>query len=76
MSTGPHPDPLEEAVLIDYTNYKGERTVRGVVPISIRFGKSEWHPEPQWLMLAHDLGRNAEREFAIKDIHSWRGSIR
>ncbi len=63
---------MNDAVLIDYTNYKGERSVRGIIPRSIRFGSSKWHPDPQWLMLAHDLGRDAEREFAIKDIHSWR----
>ena len=76
MGTGPHPDPLSEAVMIDYTNHRGERSVRGVVPISIRFGTSEWHRnEEQWLMRAHDLTRNAEREFAMKDIHSWGSSL-
>lgn len=43
-------------------------TVRHVVPISVRYGTAEWHPEPGWLMLAHDLDKSAMREFAMKDI--------
>jgi len=58
-------------VKIVYTNYRGETAERLIRPISISFGSSPWHPEPQWLMKAVDLEKNAERSFAIKDIHSW-----
>lgn len=53
-----------------YRNYKGEEGYRRVRPISIRFGTSEWHKEPQWLMLADDLENRKRREFAMKDISS------
>jgi len=56
---------------IDYTNWRGERTLREIIPISIRFGTSEWHPEPQWLLLAYDIDKQAEREFAMDGIHKW-----
>lgn len=59
------------AVRIDYTNYKGERAWRVIVPESIRFGSTEWHPEPQWLLKALDTEKNAVREFALRDIHAW-----
>jgi len=61
----------EKAITLDYTNYKGERAFRRVVPISISFTSNEWHKEPQWILKAFDLDREAERNFAIKDIHKW-----
>ncbi len=59
-----------KVVGIDYTNYLGTRSLRLIVPISLRFGVNEWHTEPQWLLLAFDLDRQAEREFAVADIHT------
>jgi predicted DNA-binding transcriptional regulator YafY len=58
-------------VLIDYVNYRGERSERLVEPAQIYFGSNEWHPEPQWLMDAWDHQKQAYRTFAMKDIHSW-----
>lgn len=51
-----------------YTNWRRETSERRAKPISIRFGISEYHPEPQWLMLAFDLEKGAEREFAMRDM--------
>jgi hypothetical protein len=62
------------AVLILYTNYRGETSLRRVIPKGIRFAASEWHPEEKWLLDAFDIDKHAERSFAIKDIHEWRGS--
>ena len=64
-------DPREE-VLIDYTNYRGERAVRRIRPLTVRFENNEWHPETQWLLLAVDIEKGATRDFAVKDIHSWK----
>lgn len=60
-----------QAVWIDYTNYRGERAVRRVVPWEIIWGANEWHPEPQWLLRAYDPEKKAPREFAMKSIHNW-----
>jgi hypothetical protein len=63
-----------------YRNYRGEEGYRRVHPISVRFGTSEWHKEPQWLMLADDVGANDDpadikrREFAMRDIQHVIGS--
>lgn len=58
----------DAAVLIaTYTNYRGETAVRRIIPKSVRYGSTEWHPEPQWLLLAWDDDKQADREFALKD---------
>lgn len=62
----------EEVVVIRYTNYRGETAVRRIVPIAIRFGSTQWHPSPQWLLEAFDLDRDAQRSFAVKDVLEWR----
>jgi predicted DNA-binding transcriptional regulator YafY len=61
-----------DRVIIDYTNWRGERSEREILPQRIAFMRSEWHPNPQWILIAYDYGKEAERTFAIKDIHSWR----
>lgn len=61
----------EREVRILYTNYRGETTLRTVVPKSIFFGATEWHKEPQWLLEALDVQKDADRHFAMKDIRAW-----
>ena len=61
----------KEMVSIVYTNYRGETGVRKVIPKNIWFGKTDWHPEEQWLLDAHDVEKGADRSFALKDIRSW-----
>ncbi len=64
-------DPRQE-VLIDYMNWRGERRQRRVRPTSFAFENSEWHHDTQWIMHAVDLETMSNREFAMKDIHSWK----
>lgn len=61
----------EKAVQVDYTNWRGEKGTRTIVPESIYFGSTEWHPEKQWLLRAYDVEKQAYRDFALKDIASW-----
>lgn len=58
-------------VNIDYTNYRGERGKRVIVPHNIWHGTTDYHPVPQWLMTAWDIEKKALRVFAMCDIHSW-----
>ena len=58
-------------VTIIYTNWRGETAERTIIPIKIWFGSNEWHKEEQWLLKAMDTEKNAERDFALKDISSW-----
>src|SRR6185369_8664674 len=57
----------EDAIIFWYRNYKGEEGYRRVIPLSLRYGTTEWHPEPQWLLLGYDTEKEAEREFALAD---------
>jgi predicted DNA-binding transcriptional regulator YafY len=68
-----HPSNIDLmwVVTINYTNYKGQTANRKIVPHSIHFGKTEFHPQPQWLLTATDIDKNELRVFALKDIHSW-----
>lgn len=61
-------------VVIDYTNHRGVRATRVILPARIRFGSSPFHPGIQWLLEAYDLEKMEDRTFAMKDIHSWRPS--
>ncbi len=65
---------MSATVWIKYTNYKGERAWRRVLPREIKFGCNEWHKESQWLMFAIDLEKDAVRTFAMKDVHEWRNT--
>jgi hypothetical protein len=60
------------AVTIDYTNWRGERSLRRIVPEGIYWGSNEWHPKEQWLLDARDLDKRETRAFAVKGIHSWK----
>jgi hypothetical protein len=55
-------------ITFTYTNWRGETSTRTATPYRMRFGTSEWHKEPQALMLAYDYEKKAEREFAIRDM--------
>lgn len=50
-----------------YTNYRGETRQRHVRPERIWFGKTDWHPEDQWMMTADDMETGNQRDFALRD---------
>jgi len=56
-----------KSLRFNYTNWRGEAAERWATPISVRFGTSEWHRKPQWLMRAFDHDKGEEREFALTD---------
>lgn len=62
----------EKEVIIDYTNWRGERSMRRVLPDAIFFEANEWHPVEQWLLGAFDCEKQEYRTFAMSNIHSWR----
>jgi hypothetical protein len=63
-------EPLQ-GVTIDYTNWRGERRVRQIIPLFMDFGSNEWHPEPQWLLSAIDEDDCKQKTFAMKNVHAW-----
>src|SRR5262245_42314613 len=56
------PDRMIE---FDYINHEEKQSQRHITIYSIRFGTSEWYPEPQWLILAWDHDKEDWREFAV-----------
>lgn len=54
--------------------YKLERRnkYRNIIPMSVEFKATQWHPEEQWILNAMDVDKNAQRAFAIKDIKEWK----
>lgn len=58
-------------VKILYRNYRGEVSMRKILPGQLFFGKTEWHNEEQYLLRAFDLEKNTEHDFAMKDIIVW-----
>jgi predicted DNA-binding transcriptional regulator YafY len=57
-------------LLIDYTNYKGERKQYKILPDRIEYTSNEWHPEEQYILYAFDIERTVHRTFALNNIHS------
>jgi len=64
-------DLAQESLRIVYTNYRGETAERNIRPLKIWYGSTEFHPSAQWLLQAIDLDKQAERDFAMKDISAW-----
>jgi hypothetical protein len=60
-----------DVITITYTNWKGIKAKRLIRPVEIWFGRTEYHPETQWLLKAIDIDKGAERNFAMKDIENW-----
>ncbi|WP_336801693.1 hypothetical protein [Kaistia sp. MMO-174] len=61
VPTQPGEPPLE----ILYTNWRGESHLRTIIPRGVWYGATEWHPEPQWLLRAFDIEKQADRDFAM-----------
>lgn len=54
-------------ITVIYTNWRGETSRRNVTPTDIRWGVSEWHQHPCWLLAVNDLDKRESREFALAD---------
>lgn len=67
---GRQPDKYRDVppLTFGYTNWRGKFEQRTIRPRKVWFGKTDWHPEPQWLLTGFDVEKDAERDFAIKDI--------
>lgn len=78
---------MSQFVVIDYTNWKGNRRERSIRPIELFFGINErYHPKKQWLLKAIDLedhemevseteAKPKTKDFAMSNIHSWKPYI-
>ena len=67
MTNTPVADLVADKITMTYRNYRGEVSERTITPLSIRWGVTEWHPVPGWLLTAFDHGKQADRDFALAD---------
>lgn len=58
---------MTHALVVSYTNWQGVTRIRRVVPMGVVFRSSQWHPDPQWLLICRDVEKDELREFALKD---------
>ena len=58
---------LDTPICMTYRNYRGEIAERCIIPDRVRFGSTDWHPEPGWLLHAFDTDKGAFRDFALAD---------
>ena len=58
-------------LVFKYKNWEGKTAVRKVQPIKIWYGHTQWHPKDCWLLKAVDVEKDAERDFAVKDINEF-----
>ena len=63
---------INQPVLIDYTNYRGERAMRRIKPLRLCYEENKYHEGVQWLLVAVDLDKDEVRTFAMCNIHSWK----
>lgn len=53
-----------------YINHEGKESIRNVRPISLFHGTLEtFYPEPQWILKAFDIDKNAIRHFSMSKIN-------
>ena len=52
----------------EYKNWLCKVNKRKVIPYEVWYGITEFHKKEQWLLRAFDVNKNAERNFALKDI--------
>ena len=66
--------PLNQRqVRVLYINWRGEESERIIIPYEggLRYGVSQWHTTPQYLLRVYDVVKREYREFAMKDIKKW-----
>ena len=63
-------------ISISYTNWRGETSVRRIVPLAApHYGDSDYHSGTQWLLRAFDVGKQEEREFALSGFADARACV-
>jgi hypothetical protein len=71
------PEAHQRAISIFYTNHRGVKRKRHVIPLHFIYGISHpWYQKPQWLMIAYDLGKEAWRIFALDNVSGWNPNFR
>jgi hypothetical protein len=58
-----------ERIRVRYTNWRGVQAIRNIeLDGAPHWGRTEWHPEPQWLIAGTDTDNGQHRMWAVKDM--------
>lgn len=63
----PHYSPFDY-LKVNYKNYKGETSIRTIIPAKVHYGHTDYHKEDQWLMDVWDVDKDAPRTYSMMDI--------
>lgn len=58
----------ERLITFDYTNHRGEKARRTAKVIKVWWGETSYHSGEQWIFTGYDYDRQANRDFAMKDM--------
>ena len=64
--------PGDIAIEVKYKNHRGEIGNRRIIPLNIFHGRTEYHPQYQWLLKVWDVDKKDYRTYALKDIEEWK----
>lgn len=62
---------MSNSIKFEYTNWKGIRSKRNIIPIKLIFESNQYHRDNKniWLLMAFDIDKQDIRSFAVKNIH-------
>ena len=62
---------MNNSIKFEYTNYKGIRSKRNIIPIKLIFESNQYYGDNKnlWLLMAFDIDKQDVRSFAVEDIH-------
>lgn len=64
-----------KVISVCYTNWRGETRMRRLIPHTIAFQATEWHPgAPQWMMLATDAESGSYRWYPLQHLRGWQAA--
>jgi hypothetical protein len=59
---------INPPIKVKYKNWKGEVGIRTIIPKLVYYGRTDYHPQNQWLLDVWDVDKNAPRTYALMDI--------
>ena len=64
---------LDVAITCRYTNWRGVKAVRNIVPMHIKYDYSKYHSknihDKVWIMVCYDLEKQSVRDYSLKDMN-------
>lgn len=59
---------LDRSIKVKYKNWKGETSIRIIIPEQIHYGHTAYHPQDQWLLDVWDIEKDAQRTYSMMNI--------